>query len=73
MFEMDINKDGTEVFMSLRQGGSIKIVRMNVTNPNNIYKLGEYRWTGQFGVTQSIVFYSTHFYKNYLIACSDIK
>ena len=72
MYEMDINKDGTEVFMSLWQGGSIKIVRMNVTDPSNIYKLGEYRWTGQFGITQSYVFYATHFYKNYLIGCSTI-
>jgi hypothetical protein len=73
MFEMDLNEDASETFMSLWQGGAIKIVRMNVTDPNNIYKLGEYRWTGQFGVTQSYVFYSTHIYKNYLIGCSDIS
>ncbi len=50
--------------------GSGIISRTNVKNPANTSKLGQYRWNGNFGVTQSVAFYSVSIYKDYLIGCS---
>jgi hypothetical protein len=56
-YDVTINQNGNEIFLSL--GGSV-ITRTNVTDPNNVTKLGEYRWNGNFNISQISAFMRVH-------------
>jgi hypothetical protein len=66
-FDATLSKNGNEIFLSLERP---VITRTNVTDPYNVTKLGEYRWNGDFNISQINPFYSFHIYKDYLIGCS---
>ena len=70
-YYINLNHNGSEVFISTNEANIFKVIRLNVSSPLQSVRMGEYIWSGFHTVPQNYGAYTTFIIKDYLITSSS--
>lgn len=62
-----IRNNAKEVYASVKESGTNKIIKWNTTDASNVYRSGEYLLPFSTSATYSYVY----FFKGYILACAN--